>query len=237
MFFLVAGGGLPFVLLGLTGAKFAPVAHMGVLLAAVMPVFTAALARLVYKDALTTTRILGFGLIVTGVGILGERAFFGLAYSTLVGDALFLLAAALWASYTIAFRTSGLSPFQSVAVVNAWSALFVVPLYLLFGGHGFLTASLNDILLQVAVQGFVAGLFGLVVYSIAIKHLGAASAAAFAALVPVLSAIGGAFLLSETLSAPTVLAATLAATGVLLATFRRKNGLSAIRSTTHRNGG
>ena len=44
LLFLVAGGGLPFVFVGLTGARFAPVAHMGILLAAVMPVFTAGLA-------------------------------------------------------------------------------------------------------------------------------------------------------------------------------------------------
>ena len=38
---LIAGGGLPIVLIALTGARFAPVAHMGVLLASAMPVFTA----------------------------------------------------------------------------------------------------------------------------------------------------------------------------------------------------
>lgn len=217
LFFLIAGGGLPFVLIGLTGAKLAPVAHMGVLLAAVMPVFTAGLAWVLYKDAIATSRILGFGLIACGVGILGQSALSTLAYTTLAGDALFLLAAALWAAYSIAFRTSGLSPWQGVAVVNAWSALLVVPLYLLLGSNALLTASLNDILLQVAMQGIVAGLLGLVVYSIAIKHLGASSAAAFAALVPVLSAIGGATVLGESLSAPTVIAAALSATGVLLA--------------------
>jgi drug/metabolite transporter (DMT)-like permease len=217
LLFLVMGGGLPFVLISLTGAKFAPVAHMGVLLASVMPVFTATLTWILYKEAITTSRIFGFGLIICGVGILGQSALSTLAYSTFAGDVLFLLAAALWAAYSIAFRTSGLSPWQGVAVVNTWSALFVIPLYLLFGSKALPSASLNDILLQVVMQGIIAGLLGLVVYSIAIKHLGASRAAAFAALVPVLSAVGGSFVLGESLSAATVIAAALAAIGVLLA--------------------
>ena len=71
---LVLGGGLPFVLVGLSGARFAPVAHMGVLLASVMPVLTAVLAWAVYKDKISTARLAGFALIGAGVAVLGQRA-------------------------------------------------------------------------------------------------------------------------------------------------------------------
>ena len=77
------------------------------------------------------------------------------------------------------------------------------------------------------MQGFVAGILGLVVYSIAIKHLGPAQAAAFAALVPVLSTVGGAVFLGEALAPATVTAAALAAVGVVLASglvnFRKQS--------------
>ena len=222
---LITGGGLPFVLVGLTGVRFAPVAHMGVLLASVMPVLTAALAWAIYKDKVAPARIVGFALIGVGVAVLGQRAFTTMGFSTLVGDALFLLAALLWAGYSIAFRSSGLTPWQGVATVNVWSALLVAPLYLLFGSGALTTAPLHDLLLQTVMQGFIAGILGLVVYSIAIKKLGAAPAAAFAALVPVLSTLGGAVFLDEALAPSTVTAALLAAFGVLLA-----SGLVRLRS-------
>lgn len=214
---LVMGGGLPFVLVALNGARFAPVAHMGVLLAAVMPVFTAALARAIYKDKVTSTRLLGFALIGLGVAVLGQRAIATMSLSTVAGDALFLLAALMWAAYSITFRSSGLTPWQGVATVNAWSALMVVPLYFAFGQSALASAPLNDLLLQTLMQGFVAGILGLFFFSIAIKHLGAAQAAAFAALVPVLSTVGGAIFLGEALAVATVIAAALAAVGVVLA--------------------
>ena len=217
LLFLVAGGGLPFVLIGLTGARFAPVAHMGILLAAVMPVFTAGLAWAIYKDKIAPVRLLGFALIGFGVVVIGQRALATMAPATLVGDALFLLAAALWAAYSIAFRSSGLTPWQGVAVVNAWSAILVVPLYFAFGQNRLLEVPVADLLLQTVMQGVVAGVLGLFVYSLAINHLGAAPAAAFAGLVPVLSTVGGAVFLNEALTAGTLLAAGLAAIGVVLA--------------------
>ncbi len=226
---LVIGGGLPFVLVGLTGASLAPVAHMGVLLAAVMPIMTAGLAWAVHRDKISTERLLGFALIGVGVAVLGQGAITTMATSTLAGDALFLLAALLWAAYSVTFRSSGLTPWQGVAVVNAWSALLVVPLYFVFGQGTLATAPLNDLLLQTLIQGIVAGILGLVVYSIAIKNLGAAQAAAFAALVPVLSTVGGAVFLDEALAPATVAAAALAAVGVVLASGLVKFGKASAR--------
>ena len=214
---LIAGGGLPFVLTGLTGARFAPVAHMGVLLASAMPVFTASLMWFLYRDTVATTRVFGFALISIGVAVLGERALSTMDSTTLVGDLLFLLAATLWAAYSVAFRSAGLSPWQGVAVVNAWSALLVIPLYAVAGSANLASAPIDDLLLQALVQGVVAGLLGLAIYSVAIRHLGPAPASAFAALVPVLSTVGGAVFLSEPLTPWTSIAAILAATGVLLA--------------------
>ena len=46
-------------------------------------------------------------------------------------------------------------------------------------------------------QGLLAGLGGAFTFTLAIKHLGAARAALSGALVPVLSALGGALLLGE----------------------------------------
>lgn len=83
---LIIGGGLPFVLVGLTGARFAPVAHMGILLASVMPVFTAILMWVFYRDPVSAPRILGFSLIAIGVAVLGQRALSTMDSTTLAGE-------------------------------------------------------------------------------------------------------------------------------------------------------
>ena len=78
-------------------------------------------------------------------------------------------------------------------------------------------ASLRDVLLQAALQGLVAGLLGLWTFSVAITRLGAARAAAFGALAPVVSALGGYACLGDALTPIDGLAVACAVLGVALA--------------------
>lgn len=71
--------------------------------------------------------------------------------------------------------------------------------------------------MQAVVQGGVAGLLGLATYLAAVLWLGAARAALSAALVPVLTALGAAWLLGEPLDAATRTAVILIAAGIVLA--------------------
>jgi drug/metabolite transporter (DMT)-like permease len=63
----------------------------------------------------------------------------------------------------------------------------------------------------------MAGLLGLATYVAAIAHLGAARASLSAALVPLMTALGAAWLLQEALQLQTIAAALLVALGVALA--------------------
>lgn len=132
------------------------------------------------------------------------------------GDLLFLLAALLWAVYTLAFRSSGLTPWQGAAVVNLGSALLLLPVLLVAGAPRLLSAPWSDVAWQALGQGVAAGLLGLVVYSVAIARLGPARAALSAALVPLLTAAGGACLLGEPVSGALLAAVLLVVPGVAL---------------------
>jgi drug/metabolite transporter (DMT)-like permease len=133
------------------------------------------------------------------------------------GDGLFILAAMVWAVYTLAFRRSGLTPWQGAAVINAWSFLLLSPLLLVFGAPRLLSAPWTEVAWQALGQGVAAGLLGLVTYMIAIARLGAARASLSAALVPISTALGAAWLLGEPLGAGTLVASALVAGGVALA--------------------
>lgn len=214
---MVLGGGLPFGLLVLGGAQLAPAAHMGVFLAGTLPLFTALACRLVLGERVQGMRWFGLLLLAAGVSALAAHGWRSGEAGSWRGDLMFLLAALLWSAYTLAFRRSGLSPWQGAAVVNAWSALLLLPVLFWSGSLRLHSAPLGDVLFQALWQGVLAGVLGLVAFTIAVVRLGAARAALSAALVPPFTTFGAALLLGEALNAQTVLAALTVAAGVVLA--------------------
>jgi len=212
---LVLCGGLPFGLVVLAGARWAPAAHMGIFVAGSLPVFTALGGWLVAGERPAPSRLAGLALIVAGMVVFGAAGW-RTVEGAWRGDLLFLLAALLWAVYTLAFRGSGLTPWQGAAVVNLGSAL-LLPMLLVAGAPRLLSAPWADVAWQALGQGVAAGLLGLVVYSVAIARLGAARAALSAALVPLLTAAGGAWLLGEPVSGASLGAVLLVVPGLALA--------------------
>lgn len=213
---LVLGGGLPFGLLVLAGVQWAPAAHLGVFGGGSVPLFTALGARLAYGERISGLRQAGLLLIVGGMAVFGASSLADAA-QTWRGDLLFILAAMVWAIYTLAFRNNSLTPWQGAAVINAWSSLLLLPVLLVVGVPKLLTAPWADVAWQAMGQGVAAGLLGLVTYMIAIARLGAARASLSAAVVPLSTALGAAWLLGEPLGAGTLVASALVACGVALA--------------------
>ena len=192
--------------------------HMGVLLPGTMPLFVALGAWLVFGDKLAPSRLLGFAIIICGIVVVGT----GFDAATLHqgawrGDLIFLVASIFWAAYTLALRDAGLTPWQSVALVNTWSSLLLLPLLFATGAPKLVTASWPDIAVQVIAQSLLAGLAGLALYSVAIRHLGAARAALSGAVVPLLSAAGGWLVLRESPGLTSFLAVFAVCAGIVLA--------------------
>lgn len=214
---LVCCAGLPFGLVAMTGASLAPAAHMGVFMAAGSPLIAAALAWGLWRERPGRARLAGLALMAGGVLLLGSQTLAGWSHAHVRGDALFLLAAALWAGYTLAFRCSGLGAWQAAALVNVWSFAFLLAGLAWRGGSVLLEAPPQVLAWQLLWQGLLAGVLGLWTYSRAIALLGAAPAAAFGALAPVVSAIGGWAWLGDPLTWVDGLAIATAVAGVLLA--------------------
>jgi drug/metabolite transporter (DMT)-like permease len=213
---LVCGSGLPFGLLAFAGTRFAPAAHMGVMIAATGPLITAGLLWFIDRSRVSRSRGVGLALIAFGVVLMGANSLTASSRAW-VGDILFLLAAIAWGGYGIAVRKSNLSPWQAAAIVNTWSALLLLPIVYFYGVDGFFRVSPTTLIVQFFWQGVLAGVFGLVTYTFAVRQLGAASAAAFGALVPVLSALGGWLILTEPMTALIAVAALMATAGVVFA--------------------
>lgn len=212
----LVGGGLPFGLLVLGGAQFAPAAHMAVFVTGAVPVFTALACLLLRQEQIPPLRWLGLACMLAGVAWLGLAGTVQ-APGAWRGDLLFLLAAMAWAGYTLAFRRSGLTPWEAGAVINTWSCIGLLLVLPWAGELRLFTAPWKDILAQAAGQGVLAGLLGITVYMTAIAHLGSSRAALSSALVPPMTALGAAILLGERADASTWWASLLVACGIVVA--------------------
>ena len=213
---MVAGCGAIFFLVTTLAIHSTPAASSGILLGGCMPLATALIGILLFRERPDVTRIAGLLAIVGGVLILLARS---LADASLPWTSFVLLpaGAVLWASYTHAFRRSGLTAIQASALIAAWSFLIMAVLALVFG-ISLPQAPLSEIGLQVLSQGVLSGLVAMVAYGTAVRTLGGTQAAAFTALTPVLATLGGGFLLGETVGTAEISAAVITGIGVALST-------------------
>ncbi len=213
---VVLCAGLPFVCVSSAGTLFAPVAHAGALMPGTMPLFTALLAWLVLRETVGRTRLIGFACILLGVIALGGYHLFAGAPGLWRGHLLFLLGGSLWATYTLAVRQSGLSPWHGAAVIYVYSWLLYLPIYFLALQPRLLQVPPMEIGIQVA-QSIFSGLVSMYTYGYAVRSLGPGRAAAFAALVPALAALLAIPLLGEWPEPVTWGGIALIGTGVALA--------------------
>ena len=116
------------------------------------------------------------------------------------GHVLFLTGSGCWAVYSVVFRQSGLSPMQGLVIGLFWGTLIFVPLLLLTGNVRFADANLGEITVMIVLQGFIIGILAMILFNYAVHLLGAAEAAAFGALTPILALLGGIILLEETVA-------------------------------------
>ena len=129
---MVAGCGAIFFLVTTLAIHSTPAASSGILLGGSMPLATALIGILLFGERPDATRIAGLVAIVAGVLILLVRS---LADASLPWTSFVLLpsGAVLWASYTHAFRRSGLTAIQASALIAIWSFLIMAALALVFG--------------------------------------------------------------------------------------------------------
>lgn len=193
---MVAGAGLPFMLISSTGMIFAPAAHAGALMPGSMPLFAALFAAWLLGERFTRQRRVGTLLMLVGAVAVGGWQVIEGAGDAWRGDLMFITCGALWASYTIALKKTGLGPWQAAALVYVTSFLIYAPIYLLWLDSRILQAPAFEVAVQL-VQSVASGLLSMAAYGFAVRRLGAAPAAAFAALTPALTALLAIPLLGE----------------------------------------
>lgn len=214
---MICGSGAPFFLICSLGMTIAPAAHVGVMLPGVMPMFVALFAFLLFGERYTGARLVGYGLVLAGVVALGGASLFEAGAGDWRGHALLLLSAASWASFTLAFKRSGLTAWQAAALINAVSVAIMVAFDAFQDGPRLWDIPWQTVAMQGFAQGILSGLLALAAYSYAVGILGASKASAFVSLTPALTAVIAAIALGEWPDGVTVAAILVVGAGVALA--------------------
>ena len=200
------------------GLYYSPASNAGALGPGTLPFWTALIAFLIISEKPNRSRKFGLFVILLGALVIGIVQFeTNSGDLTWLGNILFLLGAALWAIYSVIFRQSGIAPLHGLVIGLFWGSLIFVPFLITFGSVKFENTTLHDIAFMVILHSFIIGILAMLLFTYAVKKLGAVQTAAFGALTPVLALIGGVILLDEIISPSKLSGIFLVTAGVLLA--------------------
>lgn len=221
---MAVGAGAPYILISGVGIDYAPASHFGIIVPSTMLVFSALGARLVLGEQIGTHTIVGNLVIIAGTVLIGWDSVTKSGYQAhyVLGDLLFLAAGLLWASYTVNSRRLTLNPFQCIALVSCLSLLFYTPFYLYVRGIDAFLHKQSAVLLQGVYQGVLSGVTALLLYTAAVRILGAAVGSVFGALVPGMSVVMVYLVLKEQPTAYEIGGLVVVTAGMLTALGRRR---------------
>ena len=200
------------------GLAYAPASDGGALAPGMLPFWTALAAYVLAGEIPGPRRKFGLALILCGAFLVSLwQIMDGMSDGTWKGHLMFLTGSGLWAVYSVIFRQSGFTPMHGLVIGLFWGALLITPALLIGGNVNFAHANFKELAIMVFLQGFIIAILAMVLYSYAVRLLGAAQSAAFGALTPILALLGGIALLGETVTPLKVIGVILVAVGVFLA--------------------
>lgn len=197
--------------------------NVGVIVS-VAPFFTAILTRLVGKqeEKLGANFFLGFGAAMAGILLI---SFSGTALEVNpLGDLLALLAAFVWACYSLLSRrisSYGYSTILTTRRIFLYGILFMVPALFFFDFHWELGRLTNrTYLLNFLFLGLGASALCFVTWNFAVKHLGAIRTSVYIYMVPVITVAASVAILGEPFTWKTGFGMALTLAGLLLSESR-----------------
>ncbi len=187
--------------LAYNGFKYAPASHGAILLSGLQPFLISAVVWLIAGTRPSRMRRIGLILIAIGIVCAAMPYFTDWSADSVFGDFLILISSICWAIYAVLSVRWGYSAWTLTRAVAFGSSLIYLPIYLLFLPKQLAAAPLSMIVIQSVFQGIVATILAMLAYLKAISLLGAERAAAFLALVPIVTGLVAVPLLDEALTA------------------------------------
>ena len=212
--------GMPFVLLVALGLSLTSAAQAASITPTLMPLFAGIFAWAFLGERQGWLRWAGYAAIFAGLSLLVLAGTAVHGPPNLAGLGALAAAAAMWAIYTLLFRTSGLTPIESAALICFWSAVLFLPAYLFLGLSRFGQAPASEIALQIVYQGVLMSGVAIFTFNRAVSLLGSAAATAIIALIPAVASVLAIPVLGEIPTSMEWAAIAIIVAGVLLASRR-----------------
>jgi drug/metabolite transporter (DMT)-like permease len=184
--------GPPQAYIAYSGFVLVPLGHGTTIQPACAALFGIILATVLLRERMTAQRVFGAAAIIAGLLVFGAESVTTIGRHGVGGDLLFVTAGCFWATAGILLRHWSMPGTRAVAAVGTISVVVMAPPFLLLVGyHHMAQVSLCENLLQIVVQGLLAGALPIYLFSHAIMLLGGGRASTFPALVPVFALVVG----------------------------------------------
>jgi drug/metabolite transporter (DMT)-like permease len=179
------------------GFLFAPLGHGGVIQPAATIVTGLLLAAFLLGEKQPASRIYGATTIIAGIAVIGGEAVTSIGGEGMLGDTIFALAGAMFATSGMLLRLWRITPARATAVISALTLLYVPVHAAVFGFSRMIATGWFDNVLQIIVQGVFSGPAAVYLFARSVMLLGASRATVFPSLVPGITLLVGFVALGE----------------------------------------
>ena len=190
-------GGPIFSFFSYAGFLFVPLAHGGVIQPSCAALGGLALATILLKERLPAQRAAGALVILAGLLVIGGDGLANIGMHGLVGDLSFAIAGLMFATFGILLRFWRIEPTRAVLVTSVVSLVYLPVHWLFFGFERMLALGLVENLLQLILQGMLAGAGAIFLFTRAVQLLGGGRGAVFPSLVPGFTIVIGIIAIGE----------------------------------------
>lgn len=204
--------------------------NVGVIIS-IVPFFTALAAHLFLEgERLKLQFLVGFLIALAGVFLISFQGASVLKLNPL-GDILAVLAAAVWAIYSI--LTKKISEFQYHTVQTTrriffYGLIFMIPALFIFGFHPSITLLMQPInLFNIVFLGLGASAICFATWNMAVRILGAVKTSVYIYMVPVITVITSVLILHETITGLGVCGIILTMAGLFISENKLKRKVKA----------
>jgi drug/metabolite transporter (DMT)-like permease len=182
------------------GLKYAPASHGAILLSGMQPFLISAVVWLLAGTRPSAIRSVGIACIAVGIACAAVPYFSDWSATSAFGDLLIFLSSISWSFYAVLAVRWGYSAWTQTRAVAFMSFVVYLPIYLFWLPKEIAAAPLSMIVIQSAFQGIVATILAMFAYLKALSLIGPERAAAFLALVPIVTGVAAVPLLDEPLT-------------------------------------
>ncbi len=213
-------GGIGYAVAVYVAFRLAPAAHAAVLLPGALPFATALIAWLWLRQKPSPAQRIALILVFIGITLTAVDTLFHGAHLTgwqMLGDLLFLCGSSSWAIFTLLLRRYPMPPLTAAVTTTLGSAALYLPVWWLFLPSTLSQAPLAEIAMQAIYQGVLVVFVAMLLYTFAVRRLGAQTVTLLMAIVPGLSALSAVPILGEPLSLLTLAGLSAVTLGAVLA--------------------